>query len=207
MKISSKKPTLSFKIFLALLILPIVMCILNSLYELLTFNKEEYVVSQLEKRYYGEFECIGIDKDDNNGKEVYYLKSSLKPDLKIIADYNEGWAIMAQFPVLISYHKSVKDNFFNMIIQETIENSITEPIDLNIISVDSTTDSVMNLINRIDDIKKEYVKPDVYVDSSFRVAFSFDGIIREAEIQPGMNREWTEYYIHSFCKNMMQEVS
>ena len=80
-----------------------------------------------------------------------------------------------------------------MIIQETIENSITEPIDLNIISVDSATDSVMNLINRIDDIKKEYVKPDVYVDSSFRVAFSFNGIIREAEIQPGMNRESSKH--------------
>ena len=205
MKMSSRKPTLSFKIFLAVLVLPVVICILNGLYEVMTFNKEEYVVSQLEKRYYGEFECVG--RDDGNGKEVYYLKSSLRPDLKIIAEYHEGWDKTPQFPVLLSYHKLVNDNFFNMIIQETTEKNITEPINLNKISVDHATQSVMNLIDIIDDIKKEYIKPDVYVDSSFRVAFSFNGIIREAEIQPGMNREWTEHYIHSFCKKMMQEVS
>ena len=92
MKMSSDKPTLSFKIFLALLLLPVVICIVNGLYEVISFDKEKYVISYLEKRYYGEFTCIGKAENNNNGKtETFYLKSSLRPDLTITATYWEGW--------------------------------------------------------------------------------------------------------------------
>lgn len=60
----------------------------------------------------------------------------------------------------------------------------------------------MNLINIIDDIKKKYVKPDVYVNSAFTITFTYNGKTQDADIQPGMNREWTASYVREICNDL-----
>ena len=122
MKKTGNKPSAAFIVILALLILPVIVYISVNLFQLLTFDREQYVICVLEDRYNSEFICIGQNKTEEDSTTIFLLRPSAKPNLTVTASYREGWNKGPEFavPFNLDYRKEVKDDFFAQIAEETV---------------------------------------------------------------------------------------
>ena len=203
MKLYRKKPTISFVVFLILLIVPVLIYISIHLYQFITFDKERYVISTLENRYNSDFVCESKEDKGNDNTTVYYLKSSVRPDLIITASYWEGWNREPMFavPFNLDYRKEVTDDFFTQIIQETKEKYIQEPFELTAEQIDETANILLGLAEKISEQKNIYVKSDYFpfVNDYFTISVYNKKTFGEISIHPGIQKYLIRNQLRSFA--------
>lgn len=186
MKKTGNKPSAAFIVILALLILPVIVYISVNLFQLLTFDREQYVISVLEDRYNSEFICIGQNKTEEDSTTIFLLRPSAKPNLTVTASYREGLNKGPEFavPFNLDYRKEVKDDFFAQIAEETVRNSINVPFTLSDNSSD--TESICEVRNKVAEQKKKYVKSDYshIINDYFSISVTYHGKPGLIELDP-----------------------
>lgn len=148
----------------------------------LNFYRQDYVISTLEKKYYSEFIVSSVKETELENKTIYYLTPTSRPDLTIKAVYWEGWnqGPMQAVPLNLDYQKGVNDDFWQQIVIETKNNCINEPIDLSVISIESASENIYNTIEKISELKNEYMK---YPYNQIEVLDFNVGVIRNGKTE------------------------
>ena len=192
MKTYRNKPSALFIIFLSVIFLPIIIYSLVQLFLFLNFDRQDYVISTLEKKYYSEFIVSSVKETESENKTIYYLTPTSRPDLTIKAVYWEGWnkGPMQAVPFNLDYQKGVNDDFWQQIVIETKNNCINEPIDLSVISIESASENIYNTIEKISELKNEYMKyPYNQIEVlDFSVSVIRNGKTEELSFNTGMKK-------------------
>ena len=204
MKTANKRFPLFICIFIAALILPIIIYSSVQIYLLLTFDKEEYVISVMEERYNSEFICEGKNEiKDADDTVIFTLKPSAKPELTVTATFCEKAVERPIFPVLFSHQRIVEDDFFEQIMKETVEGELQLPYALSDSTVDTAAKELFSIKEKVYEQKIKYVKTEQlsYVDDYFTVDVTYKGEKGEITLDSRIREQYIKNQIEAFIEN------